>query len=41
MKDTLCLYNTIVVMLSQHKKWLDKRHLFSLVWMVVGLIQAE
>ena len=34
-------YNTIVEILSQHKKWLDVRHKFTLAWMVVGLIRSE
>jgi len=35
------LYNTIIKILSQHKKWLDVRHMFTLAWMVVGLIRSE
>ena len=35
------LYNTIIKVLSQHKKWLDVRHKFTLAWMVVGLIRSE
>lgn len=35
------LYNTIIKALSQHKKWLDVRHKFTLAWMVVGLISSE
>ncbi len=35
------LYNTIIKILSQHKKWLDVRHKFTLAWMVVGLIRSE
>jgi len=30
------LYNTIIKILSQHKKWLDVRHMFTLAWMIVG-----
>ena len=35
------LYNTIVGILSQHQNWLDKRHMYTLAWMVVGVIQEE
>jgi len=35
------LYNTIIKILSQHKKWLDVRHAFTLAWMIVGLIRSE
>ncbi len=35
------VYNTIIKILSQHKKWLDVRHKFTLAWMVVGLIRSE
>jgi len=35
------LYNTIIKVLSQQKKWLDVRHKFTLAWMVVGLIRSE
>jgi len=35
------LYNTIIKILSQHKKWLDVRHMFTLAWMIVGLIRSE
>ena len=34
-------YNIIIKILSQHKKWLDVRHAFTLAWMVVGLIRSE
>lgn len=40
MKINSRLYNTIIEILSQHKKWLDKRHMYTLVWMVVGLIRS-
>jgi hypothetical protein len=35
------LYDTIIKVLSQHKKWLDARRKFTLAWMVVGLIRSE
>lgn len=40
MKIKSRLYNTIIKILSQHKKWLDIRHMFTLVWMVVGVIRS-
>lgn len=41
MESTFRLYDTVVQILSQHKKWLDVRHLYTLAAMVVGLIQSE
>lgn len=41
MKVKSRLYNTIIKILCQHKKWLDVRHMFTLAWMVVGLIRSE
>jgi len=35
------LYNTLVRILSQHENWLDIRHLYTLAWMMVGLIKSE
>jgi hypothetical protein len=35
------LYNTLVTVLRQHKNWLDIRHLYTLAWMMVGLIKSE
>ena len=35
------LYNTVIKILSQHKRWRDLRHAFTLAWMVVGLIRSE
>ena len=40
MENTLRLYHTLVRVLSQHRKWLDLRHLKTLAWMMVGLIQS-
>lgn len=40
MKDTPDLYDTLVLVLRQHEKWLDVRHLKTLAWMMVGLIQT-
>jgi hypothetical protein len=39
MESTPRLYNTLVH-IFQHQKWLDLRHLKTLTWMVVGLIQC-
>jgi len=41
MKSKSRLYNTIIKILSQHKKWLDVRHMFTIAWMIVGLIRSE
>ena len=32
------LYDTLYEVYGQHKEWLDKRHLKTLVWMVMGII---
>lgn len=40
MKSTLRLYHTLVCILSQHRNWLDVRHLQTLAWMMVGLIES-
>jgi hypothetical protein len=40
MENPLRLYHTIVQVLGQHENWLDKRHLKTLAWMMVGLIQS-
>jgi len=41
MEDTSRLYDTLVESLGQLAKWLDKRHLKTLVWMIVGLVMTE
>jgi len=38
MSSTSQLYDTLFEVYGQHKKWLDKRHLKTLVWMVIGVI---
>jgi len=38
MENTSQLYDTLLNAYGQHKNWLDKRHLKTLVWMVVGII---
>jgi hypothetical protein len=40
MEGTPRLYDTLVVVLSQHRNWLDLRHLKTLAWMIVGLSQS-
>ena len=40
MENTPLLYDTLVQVLSQHRKWLDVRHLKTLAWMMVGLIET-
>ena len=40
MENTLRLYDTLVQVLSQHRKWLDVRHLKTLAWMMTGLIES-
>jgi Transposase DDE domain len=41
MESTPRLYDTLVHVLSQHENWADRRHLKTLAWMMVGLIQAS
>lgn len=41
MKNTPNIYDTLIQLLSQHAHWLDKRHLYTLVWMIVGLIESK
>jgi hypothetical protein len=40
MENTPRLYLALVEILSQHKNWLDVRHMYTLTWMVVGLIHT-
>src|SRR5262245_22620107 len=40
MESTPRLYDTLVAVLRQHQHWLDRRHLKTLAWMIVGLLQA-
>lgn len=40
MESTPRLYDTLVEVLRQHQNWVDLRHLKTLTWMVVGLMQA-
>ena len=41
MKNTPDLYDTLIQILGQHAHWLDKRHLQTLAWMLVGLIKSK
>jgi Transposase DDE domain len=41
MESTPRLYETLVHVLSQQANWVDRRHLKTLAWMMVGLIQAS
>ena len=41
MENTPRLYDTLVTVLSQHRNWLDLRHLKTLAWMMVGLIHSH
>ena len=38
MENTSRLYDTLMEVYGQHDKWLDKRHLNVMVWMIIGLI---
>lgn len=40
MGGTPHLYETLVQVLSQHQHWVDLRHLKTLAWMIVGLMQS-
>ena len=37
MENTLRFYHTLVRVLSQHRNWLDVRHLKTLAWMMISL----
>jgi hypothetical protein len=41
MKSTPRLHATIVHVLSQHRNWLDRRHLKPLAWMIAGLLPSQ
>ena len=40
MEGTPRLYETLVAVLRQHQNWVDLRHLKTLAWMIVGLMQS-
>ena len=40
MTGTLQLYSTLTTVLGGHQNWLDVRHLKTLAWMMVGLIES-
>lgn len=39
MEGTPRLYGTLEQVLRQHQNWVDCRHLKTLAWMILGLIQ--
>ena len=41
MEDTPRLYDTLFSLLGQHSPWKDVRHLYTLSWMLVALIQSK
>jgi hypothetical protein len=41
MENTSYLYDTLLGVLGQHSKWLDRRHRQTLAWMMVGLICSK
>ena len=41
MEGTPRFYDTLVQVLSQHQNWVDRRHLKTLAYMMVGLIQSD
>src|SRR5256886_14025674 len=41
MESTPYLYDTLLSVLSQHAKWLDRRHRQTLAWLMVGLIRSK
>lgn len=41
MESTPRLHATLVHVLSQHRNWLDRRHLKTLAWMIVCLLQSQ
>jgi DDE family transposase len=41
MENTPYLYDTLLNVLGQHSKWLDRRHRQTLAWMMMGLICAK
>ena len=41
MENTPKLYDTLIQILGQHAHWLDKRHLYTLTWMIVGLTESK
>ncbi len=40
MENPSRLYKAIVALLRSSKQWADLRHLYTLVWMVIGLIHS-
>lgn len=40
MANTPHLYHTLMQVLGHHPKWVDRRHLQTLAWMMVGLLHS-
>jgi len=41
MEDTPHLYDTLLSLFGQPAPWKDRRHLYTLLWMIIGLIQSH
>ncbi len=41
MKNTPNLYDTLFQILGQHSHWRDIRHLHTLIWMIIGLLESK
>ena len=41
MQSTPNLYDTLIKILGQYMSWRDKRHFYTLAWMVLGLISSK
>lgn len=41
MKSHPNVYDTLTQLLGQSASWLDKRHLQTLIWMIIGLIESK
>ena len=41
MENTPYIYDTLLGVLGQHSKWLDRRHRQPLAWMILGLIGSK
>lgn len=41
MKSHSSLYDTLLILLGQSADWLDKRHIKTFIWMMIGLIESS
>ena len=41
MQNTLNLYDTLITILGQYTSWRDKRHFYTMAWMVLGVICSK